>query len=106
MALTLELSPEEEARLEVTSRSNGTDTATYAKRLLLSASLPGEKITVTIVKEGKEANQGIAYLDDGTMIIVDGARRWVGETVAVVVSSVLQTVAGTIIFALIHNGRD
>ena len=61
--------------------------------------LPGEEMTVTIVKEGKEMNQGIAYLDDGTMIVIEGARRHIGEIAEVVVSSVLQTVAGKMIFA-------
>jgi uncharacterized protein YacL len=61
--------------------------------------LPGEEMTATIIKEGKEANQGIAYLDDGTMVVIEGARRHIGEKVCVTVSSVLQTVAGKMIFA-------
>ena len=61
--------------------------------------LPGEEMTATIIKEGKEANQGIAYLDDGTMVVVEGARRHIGEKVCVTVTSVLQTVAGKMIFA-------
>lgn len=61
--------------------------------------LPGEEMTVSIIKEGKESNQGIAYLDDGTMVVVEGARRQIGETVDAVVTSVLQTVAGKMIFA-------
>ena len=68
--------------------------------------LPGEEMTVTIIKEGKEINQGVAYLDDGTMIVVEGARRRIGETLEVVTSSVLQTVAGKMIFASIRNGHD
>ena len=68
--------------------------------------LPGEEMTVTIIKEGKEINQGVAYLDDGTMIVVEGARRRIGETLEVVVSSVLQTVAGKMIFASIRNTHD
>ena len=63
--------------------------------------LPGEEMTVTIVKEGKEAGQGVAYLDDGTMIVVDGGRRCVGDAVEVSVTSVLQTSAGRMIFAKI-----
>ena len=63
--------------------------------------LPGEEMTVTIVKEGKEAGQGVAYLDDGTMIVVDGGRRRVGDAVEVSVTSVLQTSAGRMIFAKI-----
>lgn len=68
--------------------------------------LPGEEMTVTIIKEGKEINQGIAYLDDGTMIVVEGARRRIGETLEVVTSSVLQTVAGKMIFASIRNNHE
>jgi uncharacterized protein YacL len=68
--------------------------------------LPGEEMTVTIIKEGKEINQGVAYLDDGTMIVVEGARRRIGETLEVVTSSVLQTVAGKMIFASIRNNQD
>lgn len=60
--------------------------------------LPGEEMTVQVVKEGKEPGQGVAYLDDGTMIVVDNARRHVGETIDVVVTTVLQTSAGRMIF--------
>ena len=63
--------------------------------------IPGEEMTVTVMKEGKEAGQGVAYLDDGTMIVVDGARKRVGETMDVTVTSVLQTAAGRMIFAKI-----
>ena len=65
--------------------------------------LPGEEMQVMIVKEGKEASQGVGYLDDGTMIVVEGARRWVGEQVDVLVSSVLQTQAGKMIFAHLRD---
>ncbi len=61
--------------------------------------LPGEDMTVTVIREGKEMNQGIAYLDDGTMVVVEDGRRCIGETTEVVVTSVLQTVAGKMIFA-------
>jgi len=61
--------------------------------------LPGEEMEVNIVKEGKEAGQGLAYLDDGTMIVVDGGKRHVGGVIEVVVTSVLQTAAGRMIFA-------
>ena len=61
--------------------------------------LPGEEMTVSIIKEGKELNQGIAYLDDGTMVVVEGAKKHIGGTVDVVVTSVLQTVAGKMIFS-------
>jgi uncharacterized protein YacL len=60
--------------------------------------LPGESLRVFILKEGKEAGQGVAYLDDGTMIVVDNARRLIGKNVDVVVTSVLQTTAGRMIF--------
>lgn len=63
------------------------------------AVLPGEDMTVTLIKEGKEAGQGVAYLDDGTMIVVDGGKRYIGETISVLVTSVLQTAAGRMIFA-------
>lgn len=61
--------------------------------------LPGEEMKVNIVKEGKEYNQGVAYLDDGTMIVVDNARHLIGKTINVVVTSVLQTAAGRMVFA-------
>ncbi len=60
--------------------------------------LPGETMKVFILKEGKEPGQGIGYLDDGTMIVVDEARRHIGRNVEVVVTSVLQTTAGRMIF--------
>ena len=60
--------------------------------------IPGEHMIVQVVKEGKEANQGIAYLDDGTMIVVDGGKRYMGQTISVLVTSVLQTPAGRMIF--------
>jgi uncharacterized protein YacL len=77
--------------------------------------LPGEVMMVGIVKEGKEPNQGVAYLDDGTMIVVEDGRRFIGDTLGVIVTSVLQTVAGKMIFARLRtdeedgfdfNGRD
>jgi uncharacterized protein YacL len=61
--------------------------------------LPGETMTVKIIKEGKESGQGVAYLDDGTMIIVDNAQKYQGSVVDVVVTSVLQTTAGRMIFS-------
>ncbi|MCW3052894.1 MAG: Integral rane protein domain superfamily [Chthonomonadales bacterium] len=65
--------------------------------------LPGEAMTVGIVKEGKEANQGVAYLDDGTMIVVEDGRRYLNSTLSVIVTSVLQTVAGKMIFARVRD---
>ena len=61
--------------------------------------LPGEEINVKILKEGKEAGQGVAYLDDGTMIVVDNGKRQIGKSLDVIVTSVLQTPAGRMIFA-------
>ncbi len=60
--------------------------------------LPGEIMKVFILKEGKEYNQGVAYLDDGTMVVVDNARRMISKTIDIVVTSVLQTTAGKMIF--------
>ena len=60
--------------------------------------LPGEIMRVFILKEGKEYNQGVAYLDDGTMVVVDNARKMISKTIDVVVTSVLQTTAGKMIF--------
>ena len=61
--------------------------------------LPGEEISVKILKEGKEMGQGVAYLDDGTMIVVEDGRRYIGSTLNVTVTKVLQTAAGRMIFA-------
>ncbi|MCX6542888.1 MAG: PIN domain nuclease [Acidobacteria bacterium] len=60
--------------------------------------LPGESMKVFILKEGKEYSQGVAYLDDGTMVVVDNARKLIGKTIDIVVTSVLQTTAGKMIF--------
>ena len=60
--------------------------------------LPGETMRVFILKEGKEYNQGVAYLDDGTMVVVDNARKMISKTIEVAVTSVLQTTAGKMIF--------
>jgi len=60
--------------------------------------LPGEAMRVFILKEGKEYNQGVAYLDDGTMVVVDNARKMIGKTIDISVTSVLQTTAGKMIF--------
>jgi uncharacterized protein YacL len=60
--------------------------------------LPGEKMNIVILKEGKEYNQGVGYLDDGTMVVVDHARRMIGRSVEISVTSVLQTASGKMIF--------
>jgi uncharacterized protein YacL len=67
--------------------------------------LPGEELHVTIVRDGKEAHQGVGYLDDGTMIVVENGRRLIGEDADVQVTSVLQTVAGRMIFAKIKRAQ-
>jgi len=67
--------------------------------------LPGEIMRVFILKEGKEYNQGVAYLDDGTMVVVDNARRLIGKNVDMTVTSVLQTTAGKMIFGRIEETR-
>ncbi|WP_010095808.1 PIN/TRAM domain-containing protein [Ornithinibacillus scapharcae] len=61
--------------------------------------LPGEELMVQVIKDGKEQNQGIAYLDDGTMIVVEEGRNYIGKTIEVLITSVLQTSAGRMIFA-------
>lgn len=61
--------------------------------------LPGEEMDILIIKEGKENNQGIGYLDDGTMIVVQGGKRYIGENKSIMVTSVLQTTAGRMVFA-------
>jgi uncharacterized protein YacL len=65
--------------------------------------LPGEVMNVKILKEGKEQGQGVAYLDDGTMVVVDNAKRYMGKTVDVSVTSVLQTTAGRMIFTILKE---
>jgi uncharacterized protein YacL len=65
--------------------------------------LPGELMNVHILKEGKEYGQGVAYLDDGTMVVVDSARKYVGKNVEVAVTSVLQTTAGRMIFTRLKD---
>ncbi|OGP52391.1 MAG: twitching motility protein PilT [Deltaproteobacteria bacterium RBG_13_43_22] len=71
---------------------------------LKPAVLSGEVLTVQIIREGKTPGQGIAYMDDGTMVVVENARRHIGKTIEVVVTSVLQTGTGRMIFTEIKNG--
>ncbi|NMA71257.1 MAG: TRAM domain-containing protein, partial [Firmicutes bacterium] len=61
--------------------------------------LPGEEMVVHVIRDGKEQGQGVGYLDDGTMIVVDGGRKHIGQSIEVLVTSVLQTSAGRMIFA-------
>ncbi len=89
------------AELQGVSVLNVNELANALKPVLL----PGEEIEALILKEGKEYGQGIAYLDDGTMIVIDHARKLIGKTVSVSVTSVLQTTAGRMIFGQIA-GKD
>src|SRR5687768_17076751 len=68
--------------------------------------LPGEAMRVFVLKEGKEYNQGVAYLDDGTMVVVDNARRLIGKTADIAVTSVLQTTAGKMIFGRLWEDKE
>ena len=63
----------------------------------------GEAMHVHVLREGKEPGQGVAYLDDGTMVVVDQGKRWIGQSVDAVVTSVLQTPAGRIIFTRLRD---
>ena len=86
--------PEEVAQLRGVSVLNINELANALKPVVL----PGEFMKVFILKEGKEYNQGVAYLDDGTMVVVDNARKMISKNIDVVVTSVLQTTAGKMIF--------
>jgi uncharacterized protein YacL len=65
--------------------------------------LPGETMSIRVVKEGKEENQGIGYLDDGTMVVVDDAKKYLGREIEVAVTSVLQTPTGRMIFTRVKE---
>ena len=82
------------AQLQGVTVLNINDLANTLKPIVL----PGETMNVFISKEGKEYNQGVAYLDDGTMVVVDYARRMISKNIAITVTSVLQTTAGKMIF--------
>lgn len=83
------------ATLQGVSVLNVNELATAVRPVVL----PGEELVLHVVRDGKEAGQGIAYLDDGTMIVIEGGKRYIGEDVSVVVTSTLQTAAGRMIFA-------
>ena len=68
-------------------------------KAIKSVVLPGEEMHVDMIKDGKESTQGVGYLDDGTMIVVEGGKKYIGQTITVIVTSVLQTAAGRMIFA-------
>jgi len=82
------------AELQAVSVLNINELANSVKPVIL----PGETMTVRVVKEGKEYGQGVAYLDDGTMVVVDNGRALMGQTLDVTVTSILQTAAGRMIF--------
>jgi uncharacterized protein YacL len=82
------------AQLHRVRALNLNDLANSLKPLVL----PGEKMNIVVLKEGKENNQGVGYLDDGTMVVVDHARRMIGRAVEITVTSVLQTASGKMIF--------
>ena len=73
---------------------------------LKPAVLPGEPMRVLILREGKEANQGVAYLDDGTMVVVDGARKLINKSIDIIVTSVHQTTAGKMIFGRLDDRNE
>ncbi|MHB1254445.1 MAG: TRAM domain-containing protein, partial [Candidatus Humimicrobiaceae bacterium] len=68
--------------------------------------LPGEKMNIEITKEGKEKDQGIAYLDDGTMIVVEGGKTLLGRTIEIIITGILQTPAGRMIFSKISTNGE
>ena len=90
-----------EAELQGVSVLNLNDLANALRPVVL----PGEELQVRVTKEGKEYNQGVAYLDDGTMIVVDNTRHLIGKTIKVLITSVLQTSAGRMIFAKMDEGE-
>jgi uncharacterized protein YacL len=71
-----------------------------------SVVLPGEELTIHIIQEGKEPGQGVGYLDDGTMVVVENGRKYIGTSIDVVVTRVLQTIAGRMIFAHPKTERE
>mgnify|MGYP005843147755 FL=1 len=97
--LTNDLNLNKVAQIEGVSVLNINDLANALK----PAVLPDEFMKVKIVKEGKEMFQGVGYLDDGTMVVVDGGRDFVGKDVSVIVTSVLQTSAGRMIFSKLQS---
>jgi uncharacterized protein YacL len=90
------------ARLHHVEVLNINDLANALKPVVL----PGEKMNVLILKEGKEFNQGVGYLDDGTMVVVDQARKLIGKPVEISVTSVLQTASGKMIFGRMETGSQ
>jgi uncharacterized protein YacL len=83
------------AELQSVQVLNVNELANAVKTVLL----PGESFTIHVLQEGKEYNQGVGYLDDGTMVVVEEGSAYIGSTIEVIVSKVLQTAAGRMIFA-------
>jgi len=92
--LTTDFNLNKVAHLHAVEVLNMNDLANALKPVVL----PGEKMSISILKEGKEYNQGVGYLDDGTMVVVDHARRMIGRSIEISVTSVLQTSSGKMIF--------
>lgn len=97
--LTTDFNLQQLAELQGVTALNLNDLANALKPVVL----PGEELKVTVIKEGKEAGQGVGYLDDGTMIVVDGGSKAVGEELKVAVTGILQTSAGRMIFTKPKN---
>jgi uncharacterized protein YacL len=97
--LTTDFNLNKVAHLHAVEVLNINDLANSLKPVVL----PGEKMNIAILKEGKEYNQGVGYLDDGTMVVVDHARRMIGRSVEISVTSVLQTASGKMIFGRIDE---
>jgi uncharacterized protein YacL len=95
MVVTNDFNLNKVCELQGVSVLNINDLANAVKPVVL----PGEELKVQVIKDGKEQHQGVAYLDDGTMIVVEGGRDYIGKHIDVVVTSVLQTSAGRMIFA-------
>ncbi|MCE5266473.1 MAG: PIN/TRAM domain-containing protein [Planctomycetaceae bacterium] len=89
------------ARLQGVSVVNLNDVANALKPVFL----PGERIDVRVVKTGEEPGQGVGYLEDGTMVVIEGGRDRVNQTISVAVTSVLQTSAGRMVFGKLENGK-
>ena len=98
--VTNDLNLNKVARLQGISVLNINELANSLKPIVL----PGETMRVYILKEGKERDQGVAYLDDGTMVVVDNSRKMIGQNIDVTVTSVLQTTVGKMIFGRYNQG--
>jgi uncharacterized protein YacL len=99
--VTNDLNLNKVARLQGISVLNINELANALKPIVL----PGEQMRVFIIKEGKEKDQGVAYLDDGTLVVVDNSRRWIGQNIDITVTSVLQTTVGKMIFGRYNEDR-